>query len=137
MKVNGEPAPQEPPSWFDTVPPPLAEDANGESPSTQKARARTTNKAGAGSTPTAAQSPSPNNGSATTSKPDLVVKSGDRPETVRDLLELLMAGGDIYDRGGVLVRLVQPADADVPIARRLTYNNVIVEAHRYCQPIKY
>ncbi len=69
-------------------------------------------------------------------KPDLIISAADRPATVRALRQLLAQAGDIFDRGGVLVRLVQPATGGVPIARRLTYNNVIVEAHRHCRPVR-
>lgn len=74
---------------------------------------------------------------AITPKPDLIVHSADRPETVRAVLRVLKQAGDLYDRGGVLVRLVRPPDGGPPVARRLTYNNVIFETHRYCQPIMY
>ena len=72
---------------------------------------------------------------ALSQKPDLIVHSADRPETVRAVLKLLAQAGDLYDRGGVLVGLVRPSGGGPPIARRLTYNNIIVEAHRYCQPV--
>jgi hypothetical protein len=74
--------------------------------------------------------------SSETSKPDLIINGADRPATVDDLRELLAQAGDIFDRGGVPVRLVQPAMGGVPIARRMTYNNVIVEAHRHCRPVR-
>jgi hypothetical protein len=70
-------------------------------------------------------------------KPDLIMHAADRPETVRGLLKVLAAGGNLFDRGGVLVRLVRPPDGGPPVARRLTYNNVIVEAHQHCQPVRY
>jgi hypothetical protein len=46
-------------------------------------------------------------------------------------------GRNLFDRGGVLVRLVRPAVDGPPVARQLTYNNVIVETHRHCQPVKF
>ena len=84
---------------------------------------------------------SPNNpaafvAAALASKPDLIVHGADRPETVRAVLKVLAQGGNLFDRGGVLVKLVRPSDGGPPIARQLTYNNVIVETHRYCQPVK-
>ncbi len=70
-------------------------------------------------------------------KPDLVVHGADRPETVRALLGLLRVDGELYDRGGVLVKLTRPSDGGPLVARELRPNNVIVEAHRHCQPVKY
>jgi hypothetical protein len=49
----------------------------------------------------------------------------------------LRYAGNFYDRGGVLVKLVRPSDGGPPIARELKPNNVIVEAHRHCQPVKF
>ena len=69
-------------------------------------------------------------------KPDLVVHGADRPQTVRALLKVFVRAGNLFDRGGVLVWLVRPPDGAPPIARRLTDTNVIVEAHKYCQPVK-
>ena len=84
---------------------------------------------------------SPNNpaafvAAALASKPDLIVHGADRPETVRAVLKVLAQGGNLFDRGGVLVKLVRPSDGGPPIARQLTYNNVIVETHRSCQPVE-
>jgi hypothetical protein len=70
-------------------------------------------------------------------KPELVVQTADRPETVRALLRVLRRAGNLYDRGGVLVRLIRPADGGSLIARELKANNVIVEAHWHCQPVKF
>jgi hypothetical protein len=70
-------------------------------------------------------------------KPELLVHRSDRPETVRALLKLFQQAGDLYDRGGVLVTLVRPADGGPPIARPLLANNVIVEAHQLCQPVRF
>jgi hypothetical protein len=73
---------------------------------------------------------------ALTPKLDLIVHEADRPETVRALLKVLVGAENLFDRGGVLVRLIHPSDGGPPIARPLTYNNVIYEAHRHCQPVK-
>jgi hypothetical protein len=70
-------------------------------------------------------------------KPDLVVHSSDRPATVRALLNVLKQSSNLYDRGGVLVMLAKPSDGGLPIARHLRPNNVIVEAHRHCQPVSF
>ena len=74
---------------------------------------------------------------ALASKPDLIVHEADRPETVRAVLKVLVQGGNLFDRGGVLVRLVRSPGGGPPTARQLTYNNVIVETHRHCQPVKF
>jgi hypothetical protein len=74
---------------------------------------------------------------ALASKPDLVVHRADRPETVRALLKVLASDGRLFDRGGVLVKLVRLSSGGPPIARRLLPNNVIVETHRHCQPVIY
>jgi hypothetical protein len=74
---------------------------------------------------------------ALASKPDLIVHEADRPETVRAVLKVLVQGGNLFDRGGVLVRLVRSPGGGAPVARQLTYNNVIVETHKHCQPVKF
>ena len=74
---------------------------------------------------------------AVTPKPDLIVHNADLPETVRALLKVLVDAGNLFDRGGVLVSLIRSADGSPPKARQLTYNNIIVEAHRHCQPVKF
>jgi putative DNA primase/helicase len=69
-------------------------------------------------------------------KPDLIVHRGDLPATVEALRDLLAASGKLFDRG-MPVRVIKPVDGSPPSATRLTKNNVVVEAHRLCQPIKY
>lgn len=66
----------------------------------------------------------------------LFVNAADRPVTVQALREVLARAGNLFDRGGVPVMLLHPADGSAPIARRLTFNNVIVEAHKHRQPVK-
>src|SRR3954470_10713839 len=67
---------------------------------------------------------------ALASKPDLVVHRVDRPETVRVLLKVLANDGRLFDRGGVLVKLVRLSNGGPPIARRILAHHVIVETHR-------
>ena len=74
---------------------------------------------------------------ALTPLPELVVHGGNLPATVHALRNLLARAGDVFDRGGVPVRLAYPADGGPPIARVLTYNNVIVLTHSYCQPVRF
>ena len=70
-------------------------------------------------------------------KRELIVNAADRPETVRDVLKLLIQAGNLFDRGGVLVRLVRQPDGDPPVALALKHNNVIVETHQHCQPVRF
>ena len=55
-----------------------------------------------------------------TLKPELIVHAADRPETVRAVLNVLVQDGNLFDRGGVLVRLVHSPDGGPPRARALT-----------------
>jgi hypothetical protein len=68
-------------------------------------------------------------------KPELIIQSGDLPATVEALREVLAGSERLFDRG-VPVRIVRPTNSDQPAAIPLTKNNVVMEAHRYCQPIK-
>jgi putative DNA primase/helicase len=69
-------------------------------------------------------------------KPDLIVHAGDLPATAEALRDLLAASGRLFDRG-MPVRIIKPADAGPPSATRLTKHNVVIEAHRLCQPVKF
>jgi hypothetical protein len=71
----------------------------------------------------------------TTSRPDLVVITGDLPATARELREMLATSGRLFDRD-VPVKVVHPGDGGPPIAVRLTANGVVIEAHSLCRPIK-
>jgi hypothetical protein len=68
-------------------------------------------------------------------KPDLIVHASDLPATAEALRDLFAASGRLFDRG-VPVRIIKPADGGPPSATRLTKNNVVIEAHRLCQPVK-
>src|SRR5262249_6853974 len=68
-------------------------------------------------------------------KPELIVYSGDLPATAEALRDLLAASGKLFDRG-LPVRVIRPADGSLPSAVRLTKHNVVIEAHRLCQPVK-
>jgi hypothetical protein len=76
----------------------------------------------------------PNGGD--TSRPRLILFPGDLPQTARALRDLLAASGIIFDRG-MPVRITKPADGTLPSATRLTKHNVVIEAHRLCQPVKW
>ncbi len=67
-------------------------------------------------------------------KPDLVVHGPDLPETVMALRRVLASAANLFDRGGVPVLLVRANGALT--AKPLTFNNVIVEAHRLCRPVR-
>jgi putative DNA primase/helicase len=75
-------------------------------------------------------------GRALSPKPDLIVHLSDLPATAEALRDLLAASGGLFDRG-VPVRIIKPADGGPPSAMRLTKNNVVMEAHRLCQPVKF
>jgi putative DNA primase/helicase len=69
-------------------------------------------------------------------QPDLIVHTSNLPATAKALRDLLAASGRLFDRG-MPVRIVKPADAASPSATRLTKNNVVIEAHSLCQPVKF
>src|SRR5215470_8214320 len=69
-------------------------------------------------------------------KPDLIIHASDLPATAEALRDLLAASGKLFDRG-VPVRIIKPADGGPPSATRLTKNNVVIEAHRLAQPVKF
>ena len=68
-------------------------------------------------------------------RPDLVVHGCDLPATARALRDLLATSGSVFDRG-VPVRVTQPADGGPPTAVKLTVNNVVMEVHHLCRPVK-
>jgi hypothetical protein len=68
-------------------------------------------------------------------KPELVIHRGNLPATAEGLRDLLAASGRLFDRG-VPVRVVRPADGGPPSAIPLSKHNVVIEAHRVCQPVK-
>jgi len=68
-------------------------------------------------------------------KPELIVHAGNLPATADGLRDLLAASGKLFDRG-LPVRVIRPADGTLPSAVRLTKHNVVMEAHRLCQPVK-
>ena len=68
-------------------------------------------------------------------KPELIVHRGDLPATARTLRDVLAGCGYLFERD-VPVKLVQPADGGPMTAMPLTTNNVVIETHRLCQPVK-
>ena len=68
-------------------------------------------------------------------KPVLFVHAGDLPATAEAVRDLLAASGRFFDRG-MPVRIVKPADGSLPSATPLTKHNVVIEVHRFCQPVK-
>ena len=68
-------------------------------------------------------------------KPELIIHAGNLPATAEALRDLLAASGKLFDRG-LPVRVVKPADGGAPSATPLTKHNVVMEAHRLCQPMK-
>jgi hypothetical protein len=70
-----------------------------------------------------------------TPKKELVINAGNLPATAERVRDLLAASGKLFDRG-VPVRIVRSADGGPPSAMRVTKNNVVIDTHRLCQPIK-
>ncbi|HEV2185615.1 MAG TPA: hypothetical protein VGR70_00300, partial [Stellaceae bacterium] len=68
-------------------------------------------------------------------KPQLIVQSGDLPATAYALRDRFAAVGLLFDRD-MPVKIVQPATGGSMVAKALTANNVVIEAHRICQPMK-
>jgi hypothetical protein len=68
-------------------------------------------------------------------KPQLMVHTGDLPATARALRDLLTIRGYLFERD-VPVKLIQPRDGGPMRAIPLTANNVVIEAHDLCQPVK-
>lgn len=68
-------------------------------------------------------------------KSELVIHAGNLPASAEDLRDLLAESGKLFDRG-LPVRIVRPADGGLPAAIPLTKHNVVIEAHRLCQPVK-
>jgi hypothetical protein len=68
-------------------------------------------------------------------KRELVVQPSNLPATVEDLRDLLANAERLFERG-VPVRIVITTTSVVPSALPLTKNNVVMEAHRLCQPVK-
>ncbi len=73
--------------------------------------------------------------SATTPKPQLIIHGGNLPATVCALRDVFAASSTFFDRGGP-VKAIKPADGSTPIAVPLTKHNVVMEAHRLCEPVK-
>jgi hypothetical protein len=73
--------------------------------------------------------------SAANKKPSLVINNGDLPATTRELRDLFAAAGYLFDRD-MVVKLIQPADGGAMQAIPLTFNGVVLEAHRLCKPVK-
>jgi hypothetical protein len=68
-------------------------------------------------------------------KPQLVIHGGNLPATVEALRDLLASSERLFDRG-VPVRFVRSSDGGPHSAIPLTRNNVVIETHRVCQPLK-
>jgi hypothetical protein len=68
-------------------------------------------------------------------KRELVVQPSNLPATVEDLRDLLANAERLFERG-LPVRIVVTTTSVVPSALPLTKNNVVMEAHRLCQPVK-
>jgi hypothetical protein len=68
-------------------------------------------------------------------KPELLVHAGNLPATAEALRDLLAASGKLFDRG-LPVRVIRSGDGGLLSAMPLTKHNVVIQAHRLCQPVK-
>lgn len=65
--------------------------------------------------------------------PQLVIDDGNLPATAQALRERLAATAVFYDRGGP-VRIIP--NGGPPLVLRMTKDDVVIEAHKLCQPMK-
>jgi hypothetical protein len=70
------------------------------------------------------------------SKRELIIHAGNLPATAEALRNLLAVSGNLFDRG-LPTRIIRPADGSGPSALPLTKHNVVMVAHRLCQPMKF
>src|SRR4051794_14365813 len=68
-------------------------------------------------------------------KPRLFVRAGDLPSSAYELRDRLAATGRLFDRG-TPIRLVPDKLHGGVIAKPLTLQRVIIEAHEVCQPYR-
>ena len=68
-------------------------------------------------------------------KKRLVVRQDDLTRSAADLRDILAGAADLFDRGGP-ARLVKSSDADQPSVRLLNHHDVVLAAHRHCQPVE-
>ena len=68
-------------------------------------------------------------------KPELMIHAGNLPSTAETLRDLLAASEKFFDRG-VPVRFIKSRQAGAPTAVPMTRNNVVMETHKLCQPVK-
>lgn len=73
-------------------------------------------------------------GAAGPGKPRLLVRAADPDVTVANLRNHLAATGELYDRGGVVVRLARDATTGGMVAHPMTADGIVRAAHRYCRP---
>jgi hypothetical protein len=69
------------------------------------------------------------------SKPELIIHAGNLPATAEALRDLFAGSENLFDRG-LPVRIIRPVDGGSPSATPLSKHNVVIEAHRLCQPVK-
>ena len=68
-------------------------------------------------------------------KPELMIHAGNLPATAETLRDLLAASEKFFDRG-VPVRFIKSGQVGAPTAVPMTRNNVVMETHKLCQPVK-
>ncbi|MGI4951204.1 MAG: hypothetical protein ACRYGM_05315 [Janthinobacterium lividum] len=71
----------------------------------------------------------------TQDRPHLQVVGSDLPATARELRDVFADRSQLYDRGGVVVKLARSADGGAPMAVEVTANGIVREAHRLVRPV--
>src|SRR5262245_18006001 len=66
---------------------------------------------------------------------DLLIDSGNLPSVAFAVRDLLASSDKFFERG-MPSRLVNTADGGVPAASPLSKQNVVMETHRLCRPVK-
>lgn len=70
----------------------------------------------------------------TPAKPELEIDGGDLPQTARELRNILMGCGDVFDRDGPAI--IAMKDGEPPRVHRLDVHGVTMKTHKHCRPIR-
>ena len=73
-------------------------------------------------------------GAAGPGKPRLLVRAADPDMTMAGLRDHLAATGELFDRGGVVVRLVRDGMTGGMVAHAVNAHGIVQAAHRCCRP---
>jgi hypothetical protein len=81
------------------------------------------------------EQPATNGGTSGSTKPLLIIDSGNLPVVAEELRDALARSGALYNRG-TPVRITKPSSDAMPIASPLTTHGVVRLAHEHTRPIK-